>query len=136
MIYSIPKLQIQKYSNKGDMTKKPNLTHSLQKLIILTKYILFFWNFENRRVLWSSIIFLSFTPKSFHSRSRSRFKDLTSITFDVLISFHLFSFLFFLFTFFLFIVSLLHLTNSYDIVVQNWVTAQGRTLADLRAQTA
>jgi hypothetical protein len=43
--------QIQKSSNKGDMTKKPNLTQNLQKLIILTKQILFFWNFENRSVL-------------------------------------------------------------------------------------
>jgi hypothetical protein len=42
MIYMIPKLQIQKNSNKGDMTKKPDLAHSFQKLIILTKHILFF----------------------------------------------------------------------------------------------
>jgi hypothetical protein len=37
MIYKIPKLQIQKNSNKGDMTKKPDLTQNLQKLITLTK---------------------------------------------------------------------------------------------------
>jgi hypothetical protein len=42
MIYKIPKLQIQKCSIKGDMTKKPDLAQSLQKLIILTKHILFF----------------------------------------------------------------------------------------------
>jgi len=42
MIYKIPKLQIQKGSNKGDMTKKPNLTQNLQKLITLTKHVLFF----------------------------------------------------------------------------------------------
>jgi len=42
MIYKIPKLQIQKSSNKGDMTKRPDLAHSLQKLITLTKHILFF----------------------------------------------------------------------------------------------
>jgi hypothetical protein len=51
MIYKIPKLQIQKNSNKGDMIKKPDLTQSFQKLITLTKHILFFWNFENRSVL-------------------------------------------------------------------------------------
>jgi hypothetical protein len=42
MIYKILKLQIQKCSNKGDMTKKPNLAQSLQRLITLTKHILFF----------------------------------------------------------------------------------------------
>ncbi len=42
MIYKIPKSQIQKSSNKGDMTKKPNLAQSFQKLITLTKHILFF----------------------------------------------------------------------------------------------
>jgi TPP-dependent 2-oxoacid decarboxylase len=42
MIYKIIKLQIQKSSNKGDMTKKPDLAQSLQKLITLTKHILFF----------------------------------------------------------------------------------------------
>jgi hypothetical protein len=42
MIYKISKLQIQKSSNKGDMTKKPDLTQNLQKLITLTKHILFF----------------------------------------------------------------------------------------------
>jgi len=42
MIYKIPKLQIQKSSNNGDMTKKPDLAQSLQKLITLTKHILFF----------------------------------------------------------------------------------------------
>ncbi len=42
MIYMIPELQIQKSSNKGDMTKKPNLAHSLQRLITLTKHIFFF----------------------------------------------------------------------------------------------
>jgi hypothetical protein len=42
MIYKIPKLQIQKSLNKGDMTKKPDLTQNLQKLITLTKRILFF----------------------------------------------------------------------------------------------
>jgi hypothetical protein len=42
MIYKIPKLQIQKSLNKGDMTKKPDLAQSLQKLITLTKHILFF----------------------------------------------------------------------------------------------
>jgi hypothetical protein len=44
-IYKIPKLQIQKRSNKED------LTQNLQNLITLTKQILFFWNFENRSVL-------------------------------------------------------------------------------------
>jgi len=42
MIYKITKLQIQKSSNKGDMTKNPNLAQSFQKLITLTKHILFF----------------------------------------------------------------------------------------------
>ncbi len=42
MIYKISKLQIQKSSNKGDMTKKSDLTQNLQKLITLTKHILFF----------------------------------------------------------------------------------------------
>jgi hypothetical protein len=42
MIYKIPKLQMQKCSNKRDMTKKPNLAQSLQRLIILTKHMIFF----------------------------------------------------------------------------------------------
>jgi len=42
MIYKIPKLQTQKSSNKGVMTKKPNLVQSFQKLITLTKHIFFF----------------------------------------------------------------------------------------------
>jgi hypothetical protein len=42
MIYKIPKLQMEKSSNKGDMTKKADLTQNLQKLITLTKHILFF----------------------------------------------------------------------------------------------
>jgi hypothetical protein len=42
MINKIPKLQIQKSSNKGDMTKKLDLAQSFQKLITLTKHILFF----------------------------------------------------------------------------------------------
>jgi hypothetical protein len=42
MIYMIPKLQIQKSSNKGDMTKKPDLAQSFQRLITLTKHIVFF----------------------------------------------------------------------------------------------
>ncbi len=42
MIYKIKKLQTQKNLNKGDMTKKPNLAQSFQKLIILTKHIFFF----------------------------------------------------------------------------------------------
>jgi hypothetical protein len=42
MIYKIPKLQIQKNSNKGDVTKKPDLAQSFQKLITLTKHIFFF----------------------------------------------------------------------------------------------
>jgi hypothetical protein len=41
MIYKIPKLQIQKNSNKGDMTKKSDLTENLQNLITLIKQILF-----------------------------------------------------------------------------------------------
>ncbi len=41
MIYKIPMLQIQKNSNKGDMTKKPDLTQNLQNLITLIKQILF-----------------------------------------------------------------------------------------------
>jgi hypothetical protein len=45
LIYKIPKLQIRKGSNKGDMTKKPDLTQNLQNLVTLTKQILFFWNF-------------------------------------------------------------------------------------------
>jgi hypothetical protein len=36
MIYKITKLQTQKSLNKGDMTKKPDLTQSLQKLLTLT----------------------------------------------------------------------------------------------------
>jgi len=42
MINTIPKLQIQKSSNKGDMTKKLDLAQNLQRLIILTKHIFFF----------------------------------------------------------------------------------------------
>jgi hypothetical protein len=42
MIYKIAKLQTQKNLNKGDMTKKPDLAQSFQKLITLTKHILFF----------------------------------------------------------------------------------------------
>jgi hypothetical protein len=42
MIYKIAKLQTQKNLNKGDMTKKPNLAQSFQKLITFTKHILFF----------------------------------------------------------------------------------------------
>jgi len=42
IIYKIPKLQIQKCSNKGDMIKKPDMAQSLQGLITLTKHILFF----------------------------------------------------------------------------------------------
>jgi len=42
MIYMIPKFQIQKSSNKGDMTKKLNLAQSFQRLITFTKHILFF----------------------------------------------------------------------------------------------
>ncbi len=41
MIYKIPKLQIQKNSNKGDMTKKLDLTQNLQNLITLIKQIFF-----------------------------------------------------------------------------------------------
>jgi len=51
MIYKITKLQTQKSLNKGDMTKKLDLTKSFQKLLTLTKHILFFWNFESRSVL-------------------------------------------------------------------------------------
>jgi hypothetical protein len=36
MIYKITKLQTQKCLNKGDMTKKPDLTQSFQKLLTLT----------------------------------------------------------------------------------------------------
>jgi len=39
MIYTIPKLQIQKSSNKEDMTKKPNLTQSFQRFITLTNNV-------------------------------------------------------------------------------------------------
>jgi hypothetical protein len=42
MIYKITKLQTQKSLNKGDMTRKPDLTQSFQKLLTLTKHILFF----------------------------------------------------------------------------------------------
>ncbi len=42
MIYKRAKLQTQKNLNKGDMTKKPDLTQTFQKLITLTKHILFF----------------------------------------------------------------------------------------------
>jgi hypothetical protein len=42
VIYTIPKLQIQKCSNKRDMTKKPDLAQSFQRLITLTKHIFFF----------------------------------------------------------------------------------------------
>jgi hypothetical protein len=42
MIYKIPKLQILKSSNKGNMTKKPDLAQNFQKLITLTKHIFFF----------------------------------------------------------------------------------------------
>jgi len=51
MIYKITKLQTQKSLNKGDMTKKPDLTQNFQKLLTLIKHILFFWNFESRNVL-------------------------------------------------------------------------------------
>jgi hypothetical protein len=36
MIYKITKLQTQKSLNKGDMTKKPDLTQSFQKFLTLT----------------------------------------------------------------------------------------------------
>ncbi len=65
MIYTIPKLQIQKSPIKGNMTKKPNLAQSLQRLITLTKHILFFWKFENRSILYSFIIFSNFHSKIF-----------------------------------------------------------------------
>jgi hypothetical protein len=42
IIYKIPKLEILKCSNKGDITKKPDLAQSLQRLITPTKHILFF----------------------------------------------------------------------------------------------
>jgi hypothetical protein len=42
MIYKIVKLQPQKRLNRGDMTKKPDLAQSFQKLITLTKHIFFF----------------------------------------------------------------------------------------------
>jgi len=42
MIYKIAKLLTQKNLNKGDMTKKPDLTQSFQKLLTLIKHILFF----------------------------------------------------------------------------------------------
>jgi hypothetical protein len=47
MVYKIPKLQIQKSSNKGDMTKKPDLAQSLQKLITFTNIS---FSFENLRI--------------------------------------------------------------------------------------
>jgi hypothetical protein len=40
--YKISKLQIQKCSNKGDMTKKPDLAQNFQRFITLTKHIFFF----------------------------------------------------------------------------------------------
>jgi len=51
MIYKITKLQTQKILNKGDMTKKPDLAQNFQKLLTLTKHIIFFWNFESRSIL-------------------------------------------------------------------------------------
>ncbi len=42
MVYKIAKLQTQKSLNKGDMTKKPDLAQSFQKLITLAKHIFFF----------------------------------------------------------------------------------------------
>jgi hypothetical protein len=42
MIYKITMLQTQKSLNKGNMTKKLDLTQSFQKLLTLTKHILFF----------------------------------------------------------------------------------------------
>jgi hypothetical protein len=33
------------------MTKKPDLAQSFQRLITLTKHIVFFWKFENRSIL-------------------------------------------------------------------------------------
>jgi len=42
MIYKITKLQTQKSLDKGGMTKKPDRTQSFQKLLTLTKHILFF----------------------------------------------------------------------------------------------
>jgi hypothetical protein len=51
MIYKILKLKIQKNSNKGNMTKKPYLGQSFQKLITSTNHIIFFWKFENKSVL-------------------------------------------------------------------------------------
>jgi hypothetical protein len=68
-----PKLQIQKCSNKGDMSRKLDLTQSFQKLITFTKHIFLFSNFENRSILWSSMISPSFILRSFHNRSRCRF---------------------------------------------------------------
>jgi hypothetical protein len=77
------------------MTKTPDLAQSFQKLITLTKHILFFWNFESRSLLWSSTTSPSFTLRSFHSSSRSSFKDLTFTTlicWSPLTSFLFFSF--------------------------------------------
>jgi hypothetical protein len=45
------------------MTKKSNLAQSFQKLITLTKHILFFWNFENRK---QPIVFYNLSK--FHSK--------------------------------------------------------------------
>jgi hypothetical protein len=42
MIYKIAKLLTQKNLKKKDMTKKPDLAQSFQKLITLTKHIIFF----------------------------------------------------------------------------------------------
>jgi len=42
MIYKITKLQTKKNLNKGNMTKKLDLAQSFQKLLTLTKHIIFF----------------------------------------------------------------------------------------------
>jgi hypothetical protein len=47
MIYKIAKLQTQKNLNKGDMTKKPDLAQSFQKLITLTNIS---FSFETLRI--------------------------------------------------------------------------------------
>jgi hypothetical protein len=51
MNYKIPKLQIQKRLNKGDMTKNSNLTQNFQKFITMIKKFIFIWKFENKNAL-------------------------------------------------------------------------------------
>ncbi len=62
-VYKITKLQTQKSLNEGDMTKKPDLTHSFQKLLTLTIQVQMTWNFSHTYIPIWSIRSQSYRPK-------------------------------------------------------------------------